>query len=114
MGSETIYGDAIQDIKKRMEEEEYRKGFEKGKIEKVDIVSPYIDRMKEEFSFSDPPAIALDTGNGTAGPLMSDLFEELGIQFKGLYIEPDGDTLREQGRPTVLGNALDADWSSIF
>jgi organic radical activating enzyme len=31
-----------------------------------------------------------------------------------LYIEPDGDVLREQGRTTVLGNALSDDWGEIW
>jgi hypothetical protein len=31
-----------------------------------------------------------------------------------LYIEPDGDTLREQGQVTVLGNAVTDDWKEIW
>ena len=31
-----------------------------------------------------------------------------------LYIEPDGDVLREQGRVTVLGNAITGNWSDIW
>jgi hypothetical protein len=31
-----------------------------------------------------------------------------------LYIEPDGDVLREQGRATVLGNATSDDWAQIW
>jgi organic radical activating enzyme len=31
-----------------------------------------------------------------------------------LYIEPDGDVLREQGRTTVLGNAIIDDWGEIW
>jgi hypothetical protein len=31
-----------------------------------------------------------------------------------LYIEPDGDVLREQGRVTVLGNAVRDDWGEIW
>jgi hypothetical protein len=31
-----------------------------------------------------------------------------------LYVEPDGDVLRTQGEPDVLGNLLTADWESIW
>ena len=31
-----------------------------------------------------------------------------------LYIEPDGDVLREQGRTTVLGNAINDNWAEIW
>jgi hypothetical protein len=31
-----------------------------------------------------------------------------------LYVEPDGDVLREQGRLTVLGNAVKDDWAEIW
>ena len=31
-----------------------------------------------------------------------------------LYIEPDGDVLREQGRITVLGNAITDKWADIW
>jgi len=31
-----------------------------------------------------------------------------------LYIEPDGDVLRQQGRVTVLGNAIHDNWGEIW
>ena len=42
---------------------------------------------------------------------------EVQIQGAGrawLYIEPDGDVLREQGRVTVLGNAVSDEWNLIW
>lgn len=102
LGKETLYGEAIQVIREKMEKEEYRKGFSKGKIEKTDAISPYIERMKEEFKFSSPPSLALDTGNGTAGPLLSMLFDTLSVPFKGLYLDPDGRFPHHLPDPTVL------------
>ncbi len=43
--------------------------------------------------------------------------EELHSEGAGrawLYIEPDGDVLREQGRTTVVGNAVSDDWAEIW
>lgn len=101
LGKETLFGEDIQEIRRKMEEESYRKGFSKGKVNKSDIVTPYIERMRDEFKFSNPPPLGIDTGNGTAGPLIKELFGELGIDFKGLYLEPDGRFPNHLPDPTV-------------
>ncbi len=101
MGKESVFGDEIQVIRRKMENEEYRKGFERGSLEETDANTPYIERMKEEFSYENPPKLALDTGNGTAGPIMSEIFGELGVEFKGIYLEPDGRFPNHLPDPTV-------------
>ena len=39
---------------------------------------------------------------------------ETDLEIPWLYLEPDGDVLREQGRTTVLGNATTDDWGEIW
>ncbi len=102
LGKDTVYGDGIQDLRKRIETENYLKTHERGTRQTVDIVSPYIDWTREHIHIEPRFRLAIDTGNGTAGPLMKDLLDAYGIEFIGLYLEPDGTFPNHLADPTVV------------
>lgn len=54
------------------------------------ILDDYLATRVERFSFPDGFKVAIDCGNGTAGPVILPLFEKLGIEVDALYAEPDG------------------------
>ena len=37
-----------------------------------------------------PLKVVADTGNGMVGPILQDVYEQLPIEFIGMYLEPDG------------------------
>jgi MoaA/NifB/PqqE/SkfB family radical SAM enzyme len=61
------------------------------------------------YSARNPVALELEE---TEDEVEEEIFEGAGRAW--LYIEPDGDVLREQGRATVLGNAMSDDWGEIW
>ncbi len=64
----------------------------KGSISSVAAVDAYVDHL---LSIVEPSSIgrmrvAVDGGNGMAGVTVSRVFEKLGAELDGLYLEPDG------------------------
>ena len=55
-----------------------------------DILNDYFAARVDRFSFPQGLKVAIDCGNGTAGPVAIPLFEKLGIEVDALYAEPDG------------------------
>jgi phosphomannomutase/phosphoglucomutase len=62
---------------------------ERGSFEERPIVPTYLAELKEKFRFTPGTRIAIDCGNGTAGPVALPLFESLGLEVDALYPEPD-------------------------
>ena len=65
---------------------------EKRDVTEIDAVSRYIDFIVGEFSHLKAMdiSIAYDCGNGVAGVVTEDIFSQLQLKTKGLYVEPDG------------------------
>ncbi|HIG06186.1 MAG TPA: phosphomannomutase/phosphoglucomutase [Planctomycetes bacterium] len=61
-----------------------------GQATSAEVIQPYIANRTERFQFPDGFKVAIDCGNGTAGPVAIPLFEALGIEVDALYPEPDG------------------------
>lgn len=61
-------------------------------VTKIDALSRYINFIVSEFSHlkSMPTRIVYDCGNGVAGVVIEKIFNDLNLNAKGLYIEPDG------------------------
>ncbi len=112
VGKETLFGDQIKEFAEIMEKIENLKGpNKKGKLEKLDVQSRYKSFMLNQFGYlkdySKKPRFALDGGNGVAGKVGYEIFEELGYDVKGLFIEPDGTFPNHHPDPTVEKNLVD-------
>ncbi len=102
IGQDTVYGDMIQQLRRRMEEEAYHRPAAPGSRTPVDIVTPYLDWVSRNLDASVDFAVGVDTGNGTAGPIMEQLFDRFGVRYRGLYLEPDGTFPNHLPDPTVV------------
>lgn len=109
VGRETIYGEAIQEIRRIIEQGAGGLGLGAGKIENYDIVPAYVDYLKKQFSKSNKPAIKLvvDAGNGTAGRIAPELLRTLGCDVTELFCEPDGNFPNHHPDPTLPENLKD-------
>ncbi len=101
MGRETFFGEDIQKLKKLILEKKFLETFEKGKVEKVDVVDQYITEMIKSVKITGKYRVAIDPGNGTAGPVVSEIFKALNIPFEGIYMEVDGTFPNHLADPTV-------------
>ena len=63
---------------------------ERGNVEKYDILPAYTEVLAKKFKITPGMKVAIDCGNGTAGPIAIPLFEACGIEVDALYPEPDG------------------------
>ncbi|MEN3044115.1 MAG: phosphomannomutase/phosphoglucomutase [Candidatus Hydrothermales bacterium] len=101
-GKETIHGKEIQKIREIIERGEYVEGHGKRWI-RGDLVFEYIKEVKERVRIWDPESykVAVDPGNGTCGPVIEGLYNELKIKFSGIYMEPNGNFPNHLPDPTV-------------
>ncbi len=59
---------------------------------KIDVKTPYIAYMVSAFQHLKgmPQRIVLDAGNGVADTVLSKILDELKLNYKGIYMNPDG------------------------
>ena len=75
----------------------------------VDVRSRYIDYMAEQFAHlrGMKEKIVYDCGNGAAGVVVPAIFERLGLDAAGLYVDPDGTFPNHHPDPSVEKNLAD-------
>lgn len=82
-------GEDLQLLRKRIEEENFVDG--KGLVEEFNAISPYLHSLEDLFSsLKKDMSVAIDTGNGVAGPVYTEILKRLGCKTTELFIEPDG------------------------
>lgn len=101
-GTSTIYGQAIQDVYKLIQGNDYESG--QGTIQAVDAITPYVDEVASQFKFERRTKVIVDAGNGTAGPTVHRLFEKLDVEATELFFEMDGNFPHHHPDPTVPEN----------
>ena len=75
----------------------------------IDVKTPYINYMIENFSHLKKmkTKMILDGGNGVADTVISNIFDALELDYKGLYMEPDGTFPNHHPDPSVEANLVD-------
>ncbi|RKY99774.1 MAG: phosphomannomutase, partial [Candidatus Hydrothermota bacterium] len=101
LGRDVVWGEGIQRIREIIEKEAFLKTFERGKLETQPVTGAYIDRIVRDVKIQKDIRVAVDAGNGTAGPVIQELYHELGVKYKGLYLDPDGTFPNHLPDPTV-------------
>lgn len=87
--AEAYSGNDLQDLYRRILDERFSRG--EGSEEDIDAVSPYVDHLKSMFDDSiDDLSVAVDAGNGVAGPCYCEVLKAVGCNVTELYTEPDG------------------------
>ncbi|MFZ1909256.1 MAG: phosphomannomutase/phosphoglucomutase, partial [Burkholderiales bacterium] len=89
VAGETLAGEAIQDLRRRIEDRRVASG--RGKRSRADVLEAYVERIAGDVRLARPMRVALDCGNGVAGMLAPRLYRRLGCEVEELYCEVDGD-----------------------
>ncbi|MCX5800556.1 MAG: phosphomannomutase/phosphoglucomutase [Candidatus Eisenbacteria bacterium] len=105
LGDLSLYGPEIQDVRKIIESSRYSSG--KGSSSSSVIVSAYIEEISRKINVGRKLRVAMDAGNGTAGPVALELFEKLGVEVVPLFCEPDGRFPNHLPDPTIPENVED-------
>ena len=76
---------------------------------KIESKQQYIDYMVENFSHLKgfDKRIVIDGGNGVVGTVITDIFDALELNYKGIYLEPDGTFPNHHPDPSVESNLVD-------
>lgn len=105
VGTETLYGEAIQELKRMAERADGPEGS--GKISRYRIIPEYSSHVRSLFSGFEPVSVVVDAGNGTGGMVAPALLRELGCEVTELYCEPDGRFPNHHPDPVVPENIKD-------
>jgi phosphomannomutase/phosphoglucomutase len=86
-----FFGESIYALGRKIETLAFPPKVERQVIE-IDALSRYKRFMVESFSHlrGMKQRIVYDCGNGVAGLAIEDIFNELGLTTKGIYVDPDG------------------------
>jgi phosphomannomutase / phosphoglucomutase len=102
VAGDTLYGEEIQDLRRRIEQQRLDSGA--GKRSGADVLDAYVERIAGDVKLARPFRIAVDCGNGVAGMLAPRLYRRLGCEVEELYCEVDGRFPNHHPDPSQLEN----------
>jgi len=103
LGKTSIYGEEIQKIRKICESGHFNRG--RGKLEKANIVDPYVRYLEENIRPGTVKRkLVVDAGNGTGGGISCEIYRQLGAEVIPLFCEPDGRFPNHHPDPTIPQN----------
>ena len=105
LAGRAIYGDDIQNLRQRIEREEYAEG--QGRLTALDILPEYTHRIVGDCKLSRPLKIVVDSGNGIPGASAPGILRALGCEVTELYSEVDGDFPNHHPDPSKPENLQD-------
>ena len=101
----TLSGDAIQDLRMRIETGRVASG--RGTVEQRDVSEAYLSRITGDVKLARPMKIAIDCGNGVTGGLAPRLYRMLGCEVTALFDEIDGNFPNHHPDPSQPKNLAD-------
>ena len=101
-GGGTIYGPAIQELRRMIEAGDLATG--QGTERTYDAATPYVEEVASQFKLERRVKVVIDSGNGAAGPTMHRILERLNVDATELFFEMDGAFPNHHPDPTVEEN----------
>jgi phosphomannomutase/phosphoglucomutase len=99
LNKSTIYGPEIQQIRKIIEHGKYKSGA--GRLSFINPIPDYINHILKRISIKSGLRVVFDSGNGTAGLVIEELFNRLGVEPVFINLEPDGNFPAHLPDPTI-------------
>lgn len=90
VGGETLAGDAITDLYRRIAEGRLHAAAEPGSLSQQDVSEDYIQRIADDVQLDRPLKVVADAGNGVAGDIAPRLLEAIGAEVIPLHCDVDG------------------------
>ncbi len=98
----TLSSDDIQKLKQRILDDDFITG--KGESRNKDVKTAYKDKILSTIKLKRKMKVAIDCGNGAAGVIAKELFQELGIDTHMMYDEVDGNFPNHHPDPSKPNN----------
>jgi len=100
-----VYGEQIQDLRRRIEAEDYATG--QGRVGQMDIGAEYLHRIVKDCKLSRPMKVVVDSGNGIPGASAPAILRALGCEVIDIYSKVDGDFPNHHPDPSRPENLED-------
>jgi len=109
MDKAPFFGDDIYALGDEIIENQEMKIEENTSTTLIDVKTPYVDYMVDSFKHLKifDKKIVMDGGNGVADTVITDIFDALNLNYKGIYMEPDGTFPNHHPDPSVEENLVD-------
>ena len=105
IAGETLSGEAIQELRKRIESNRLTSG--NGAYSQAEVAEAYLKRIVGDIKLKRKMRIAVDCGNGVPGAFAPDLFRRLGCEVEELFCEVDGNFPNHHPDPSQPENLKD-------
>jgi phosphomannomutase/phosphoglucomutase len=105
VGGDTLHGDQISDLYRRINESDLQTG--QGTIKKEDVIAKYRDRIAEDIQLEKPLKVVVDCGNGIGGVCAAEVLRAVGADVLPLYDEVDGTFPNHHPDPSDPANLQD-------
>ena len=105
LGGDTLSGDDIQALRRRIERGDLNRGS--GKKDHADVAAQYIARITSDVKLARPMKIIVDCGNGVPGAVAPKLLRELGCVVTELFCDVDGNFPNHHPDPSKPENLQD-------
>ncbi len=102
---ETLSAKSIQHLRERIETGDFISG--QGKVQEMDLISDYIERIRSDVKLERPLRVAVDCGNGVAGAVAPQLLKAIGCEVTELFCEVDGNFPNHHPDPSKTENLKD-------
>ena len=90
VGGETLSGEAITDLYKRIADDRLHLASTPGGQSERDISDDYVNRIADDVQLARPLKVVVDAGNGVAGEIGPRVLEAIGAEVIQLFCEIDG------------------------
>jgi phosphomannomutase/phosphoglucomutase len=105
IAGETLSGEAIQGLRRRLESGDLASGS--GGRREVDVVPRYIERIASDVKLARPLHAVIDCGNGVAGAVAPKVLKAMGCELRELYCDVDGTFPNHHPDPSQPANLKD-------
>ncbi|WP_147674846.1 phosphomannomutase/phosphoglucomutase, partial [Vulcaniibacterium tengchongense] len=106
IGGETLSGDAIVDLHRRIAEGRLHLG-DLGTLQQRDVSEDYVQRIASDVQIDRPLKVVVDAGNGVAGDIGPRVLSAIGAEVVPLYCDIDGSFPNHHPDPSEPHNLVD-------
>lgn len=107
IAGKTLHADQIQALYSQIQEGDLVCAETEGPYRQVDVSEAYKEKILSDVKLARPIKVAVDAGNGIAGPLSADLLERMGASVEGLFTNVDGQFPNHHPDPSKPENLKD-------
>jgi phosphomannomutase/phosphoglucomutase len=105
LAGETLAGDTIQNLRRRIEHNDFISGS--GSLRSQDVTLAYLSRIVGDVKLARNMRVVVDCGNGAAGNIAPELLRQMGCEVHPLFCEVDGNFPNHHPDPSKPENLVD-------